>query len=134
MTVKWNGDAQLGRLRAGAMLGVTEAINIVDRRAVSLILDTPKTGRVYKRRGATHQASAPGEPPASDTGTLLNRRHIDLFPERLAARLTFSAAHALPLELGTRHMEPRPFAVPALRQTEAEARGVVIDRIRDSLR
>ncbi len=134
MSVRWHGDEMLVRVRAGALAGVSEAIGIVDARAVSLILDTTKSGRIYKRRGVAHQASAPGEPPASDTGTLLNRRHIDLFPDRLAARLTFSAGHALPLELGTKNMEPRPFAVPALRATEQEVRGVIMQRITEALR
>ncbi len=31
-----------------------------------------KSGIVYKRRGVSHQASAPGQAPASDTGDLFN--------------------------------------------------------------
>ena len=36
------------------------------------ILSGPKTGRIYKRGRKTHQASAPGEAPASDKGLLVN--------------------------------------------------------------
>jgi hypothetical protein len=31
-------------------------------------LSGPRSGRIYSRHGIIHQASAPGEPPASDTG------------------------------------------------------------------
>ena len=34
------------------------------------ILRGAKTGRIYKRGKITHRASAPGEPPANDTGFL----------------------------------------------------------------
>jgi len=106
------------------------AIGIVDDKAVSLILDTAKSGRIYKRRGVTHQASAPGEPPASDTGTLVNSRRIERYPDRYAAALIFSAKHALPLELGTRDMDARPFGARSLVETEAEIRAAIAEGIR----
>lgn len=34
------------------------------------LLSLPGTGRIYRRRGITHVASAPGAPPAVDTGLL----------------------------------------------------------------
>lgn len=37
----------------------------------TLMRDSPASGRVYQRGGRTHQASAPGEPPAPDSGNLL---------------------------------------------------------------
>jgi hypothetical protein len=36
------------------------------------ILTPPKSGRTYKRGRQTHQASARGEAPATDTGLLVN--------------------------------------------------------------
>lgn len=39
-----------------------------------LMRNSPATGREYKRGSVTHRASAPGEPPAPDTGDLL--RHV----------------------------------------------------------
>lgn len=35
-----------------------------------LMIASPASGRTYRRGRATHRASAPGEPPAPDTGTL----------------------------------------------------------------
>lgn len=131
--VTWNSAALLARARVGAWRGVTEWIGLVERRAVELITSPPKTGRIYKRRGVTHQASAPGEAPANDTSRLLNSRRIDLFESQLRARLTFSAKHALPLEAGTMKMEPRPFARRALRETDAEGVALVERRVQEAL-
>lgn len=125
MGLTWNAAAIEGRIRQGALQGVAEGIGIVEQRAVALIMNPPKTGRIYKRRGVEHQASAPGEAPASDTGTLVNARHTDLIPDQLAARLTFTARHALWLERGTRKMAPRPFAGRALMETKDDVENAI---------
>lgn len=133
-TLRWYGPELEAQIRAAAMRGVVSWIGLVENRAVRLILDPPKSGRVYIRRGVAHQASAPGEPPASDTGTLAKQREIDLIPERLAARLRFLAAHAGHLEHGTRNIEPRPFARRALAETYQEGEGRVASEIAAVLR
>ena len=51
--------------RQGATFAGIEGENIL-----SDILTGPRTGRIYRRGGVVHQASAPGEAPASDTGEL----------------------------------------------------------------
>jgi hypothetical protein len=63
-----------------------QALSEIDRRASALVRRTgldieadiksdmtaPKHGRTYTRKGTTHTASAPGEAPAVDRGTLVN--------------------------------------------------------------
>lgn len=61
---------QSGRMPTVMTVVATEYANDVKRR----MRDSPATGRIYKRGKTTHQASAPGEPPAPDTGDLL--RHV----------------------------------------------------------
>lgn len=129
MAVKFN-ERMLPNIRQAAMRGVVGWIGLVEERAVDLIMSPPKTGRIYRRRGVEHRASAPGEAPANDQGTLVNTRRISLFEEQLRARLTFSAAHALPLEFGTLRMEPRPFARRALMERNAEGIELVKMEIR----
>ena len=79
-----------------------------------------KTGRVYKRRSVTHQASAPGEAPATDTGRLVNS--VTAYPPSngessvVAGRGT--VGHAAHLEFGTRNMAARPFLFPALEKSK----------------
>lgn len=115
----------MARIRHGAMAGVVSAIGVVERRAVLLITTGKKTGRVYRRRGVEHQASAPYEAPASDTSILVNSRRIVLIPDRLRARLVFSAKYARALEHGTKKMKPRYFARRALFETRDEVTMVV---------
>jgi hypothetical protein len=134
MTVKWNGEELERRIRAGAMRGVMRTVLAVEERATDLILNTPKTGRVYRRRGTEHQASAPGEPPASDTGRLVQSSAHSFDERNLSGTVNWSAAHAAPLELGTDKMEPRPFARPALDLESPSLAENVAAGIRETLR
>lgn len=132
----WYGDDLIRRYSAAAVVGITKGISLVEAEAVRLITDGPKTGAVYTTffftvgSGASrvtipygtrspHQASAPGEAPASDTGYLVNNREIVIDAVNIRAYLIFHALYALFLEYGTDRMEPRPFARPALVNTYA---------------
>lgn len=125
MTMRWYGAEWEARLRQGAMHGVVEGLGIVEQRAIYLITNPPKSGRVYKRRGVEHQASAPGEAPASDTGTLVNARQTKFDQQNVSGRLTFTSRHAEMLERGTRKMEPRPWARRALMETRAQVTAAI---------
>jgi hypothetical protein len=125
MPVRFNTPAIVERVRRGAWQGVVTGVGIVESRAVRLILGPPKSGRIYRRRGVEHQASAPGEAPANDSSRLVNSRQIILIPERLRAKLVFSAKHALWMEHGTRRIQPRPFA----RRSLVESKNAVVNAI-----
>jgi hypothetical protein len=86
----------------------------------------PKTGRLYTTRFLTnrttgrvfptedrvpHQASAPGEAPATDTGKLVSSIVSDA--KGLTGFVQARSAYAVHLEYGTRRMAARPFMVPA---------------------
>lgn len=133
-TVSWNSPEILARVRIGAMRGVSRWILRIEERAVELIMTPPKSGRIYVRRGVKHQASAPGEAPANDTGRLVNSRRVELFESQLRARLTFSTEYALPLEVGTKNMEPRPYARRAADETFEEGRVMVEQEIAAALK
>lgn len=132
--ISWNQAEIMARARQGTMRGIVRWIGAVEQRAVDLILDPPKTGQIYRRRGVSHQASAPGEAPANWTGRLVNSRRIDLFEPELRARLNFSTEYALPLEVGTAKMEPRPYARRALAETREEGAAYVRAEIGDALK
>ncbi|QDP54147.1 MAG: hypothetical protein GOVbin4685_7 [Prokaryotic dsDNA virus sp.] len=71
----------------------------------------PATGRTYKRRSVVHRASAPGEPPAPDTGVLLGsiyHERAGQFSAVVGSRLAYAAF----LEWGTFKMAPRPAWTP----------------------
>jgi phage gpG-like protein len=76
----------------------------------------PHSGRFYGRR--RHQASAPGEAPAPDTGALLGSiYHQKVSP--LTAVVGSRMAYAAYLEWGTRNMAPRPAWTPEAEQHRA---------------
>lgn len=129
MAVDWNAQAVVALIRKGAMRGVVRAITLVETEAVRLIMHTPKTGRIYRRRGVEHQASAPGEPFANDTGRLLNSRTIEPDAQDLSASLVFRTEYAAALEYGTRTMEPRPYAMPAAMNKAEAARDAIAQEI-----
>jgi len=81
-------------------------------RARIAIQSPPKTGRIYERGGKVHQASAPGEAPATDTGFLVNSIGSRSAGHHVA-EVFAGASYAIELELGTSRMEPRPFMLPA---------------------
>lgn len=111
-------------------------------RAKRGIAKGPKTGKVYTQRFATgksgnvfaygsrppHQASAPGEYPAADTGKLMGSIHD---PEQtfesateLHIDIDVNAAHAAPLEFKPPERGGRPFLSKA---ADEEAPAIVAD-------
>jgi HK97 gp10 family phage protein len=100
-----------------------DAAGLVVRAAKDKVLSPPKSGRIYRRKGRTHQASAPGEPPANDTGNLVQSiyRRKGVGKER---QIVLKAEYAHVLEFGGRHVQPRPFMRPAVTEN-AEACGAL---------
>ncbi|MEM7522565.1 MAG: HK97-gp10 family putative phage morphogenesis protein [Pseudomonadota bacterium] len=112
--------------------GVTEALHdigqIASKEARRLIRQGPKTGRVYVRRGQRHQASAPGQSPAEDTGRLSRSVGYRVRGSRQLA-VGAQASYAAFLERGTRKMAPRPFILAAANNTAAQAIGLLGRRV-----
>lgn len=79
-------------------------------------LSGPRSGRLYQRgaKGTiVHQASAPGEAPATDTGNLANSIGAQMIG-RSEGEVTVGAEYAVTLELGGGKIAPRPFLQPAV--------------------
>lgn len=91
---------------------------------VKAMLSKPGTGRLYRKRRASakggyihHRASAPGQPPAVDTGALrssiskrIEKRGLEIYGF-VGSRL----AYARTLEAGGRHVAARPYLRPVLK-------------------
>lgn len=119
------------RARAAAFVqGIYEAGQHVAGEAKELVQRGAKTGRIYRKTNPnrTHQASAPGQPPASDTGTLANSIGVERLPDR--AEISAVTPYALPLEWGTRRMAPRPFMTRALGDNRDTIRRIVQTYVR----
>lgn len=142
VTVRRKGGIMAKMARAEKRLdrAVDTSAHELANTAKELIESPPKTGRVYgaeqevsflgtvrikdgvmKAPRATftaykgkkgHQASAPGEAPATETGALANS--IGVEPAgHLARDVAARIEYAVPLEFGADDMEARPFMTPS---------------------
>lgn len=77
-------------------------------------MNQPHSGRIYTRGNVQHQASAPGEAPAIDTGALVNSIQI-VRTSPTVVSLQSSQPQALALELGRpeKNLLPRPAWIPS---------------------
>lgn len=130
MTVKFNTKEMSARIRRAVARGIVAATEDVRGEALSLILDTPKTGRTYRRRGVEHVASAPGEAPASDTGRLANSIRTQYKKDGLVGVVVASTSYAARLEYGTVRMAARPYMRPALVNRRDAIEQTIADAIR----
>lgn len=113
MTVRVNIDLALAdRISMDAAEKGVRAATMETEGIVKVLLSTPGTGRVYHRsKMVNHRASAPGDPPAPDTGRL--RASVTTEVVRGISEVTgfvsVNAEYAAHLELGTERMAARPF-------------------------
>ena len=94
------------------------------------------TGVTYTKYNPnrTHQASAAGRPPASDTGVLISGISTSVGVEdgALVGKISAYAPadgggnYALFLEFGTTQMEARPFLQPALDKSAGKIRQIFV--------
>lgn len=107
-TVTINLSALESIATAKAVKGIQRAAQQGEAR-VKVILSQPGSGRIYGK----HRASAPGEPPAPDTGQLRAATQADTqvreFGSDLVGRIVANKEYALPLAKGTERMAARPY-------------------------
>ncbi|MBA2706940.1 MAG: hypothetical protein H0U59_03945 [Gemmatimonadaceae bacterium] len=115
----------LGDVGGGVPDALLRAALVLESEIKRLLL-TPGRGRIYRRgKTRTHQASAPGDPPAPDAGNLLRSiTHEVVSPTTV--RVGTNVEYAEPLEFGTvtagrgrrTVILPRPFMRPAMAAVE----------------
>lgn len=135
MSLKWHGDEIVARLKRGIMRGVIDGTGIVHQTMVQKIMEPPKTGRIYRRNGVDHQASAPGESPANDTGNLVKSMREVFDHENLTGTVVVGTDYAKRLEYGFTGVDaagrmvdqaPRPYVRPTLAEKANEVRDAII--------
>ncbi len=87
--------------------------------AVTEILRGAKSGQIYSRGGKSHQASAAGEYPASDTGNLASNINVQIQTGGLSGIVESKANYSSYLEFGTSRMAARPFMFPSAERARA---------------
>ena len=107
---------------------LTRSVMVVRAEAIDSIASGSKSGATYKRGNVEHKASAAGEAPATDTGTLISgiTTEVKVIDKDLVGMVKAFASdggggnYATHLEFGTRKMGARPFMQPALQKSEAK--------------
>ena len=91
-----------------------------------IMMDSPASGITYTRRGIQHTASAPGEAPRPDSGELMGS-----ITHRATATLEQTihdqVEHGKYQELGTEHIEARPFMRPVFENWRVNKFGQFVD-------
>lgn len=96
---------------------IARATFMVETTAKESIQQGPHTGRMYGR----HQASAPGEAPATDTGFLVSHIFSEVTKGKNPSGMVISTApYSSHLEFGTTEMAARPYMFPALESNRAK--------------
>lgn len=113
---------------------VEDTVYEIDEQVKNRIARGPATGRVYEKYNPrrTHQASAPGEAPMTDTGRLVSSVYVD--PGRLSATVGSRLAYAAYLEYGTRRMGARPVWRPVAEKEAKEFRKRIIENLKRAAR
>ncbi len=101
---------------------VTRGTLMVQNTAKKSIL-AGGTGRTYEKYEPrrTHIASAPNQPPASDTGFLASNITMEVDVKAngsVVGQIISSAPYSKHLEFGTTNMTERPFMQPALEKNK----------------
>lgn len=93
--------------------------------AIDLMRSSRPSGRVYRRGkgGRTHRASAPGQPPAIDTGNLVGHVEFDVGPG--FGELGATVMTGLWMEQGTSRVRPRPWLLPAISKSEEKLKRAI---------
>lgn len=123
-----------GRLRGGDQLGVGSF------RRVAGKLQRVKRGVPRTKIDLTNRASAPGDPPAPDMGTLQRSITHELIGES-SVRVGTNVEYAEPLEFGTvsagrgrrNVILPRPFLRPAVSSTKPAVNGIIVRLLKTSV-
>jgi HK97 gp10 family phage protein len=98
------------KARKGSMKGLWAAGKFLQKETQKLIKDkSSKTGRTYKFKGKTHQASAAGEYPANRSGKLRKSVGFDVLDsEDMEFGYRDSVNYGKWLEDGTKKIKKRP--------------------------
>ena len=101
---------------------------ITQKEMRRLIKTGPKTGLIYRRRNRpNHQASAPGEAPANDSGDMAKSADYSVRDDQM--EIGYKVSYAKIMEFGARVIKgdkviiikPRPSLRPAVRTTSSIA-------------
>jgi len=107
----------------------------IESDAKKLISQGARSGKVYKRRTISHQASAPGEAPKTDRGQLVRNITTEFTrSDKLEATVGSrqNAPYGKYLELGTMNIKPRPWLKPTVEKNKKFSKERFEKAVKDS--
>lgn len=115
MRMTYNGFPTLAKKVPRVVSAILRKTGLDLEAEIKISLSGSRHGRIYKvsKTGKTHQASAPGEAPATDTGNLKGSIGMET-PSATRVIVFVGANTAMGLEYGTRRMLARPFVRPSI--------------------
>lgn len=117
-------EAAIGRF-------VIKAAPLIEGQLEDTLQDGIQSGKVYRRgKSRYHQASAPGEPPATDLNNLVGSIDSIIAANRLEAKIGTPVEYALFLEDGTSRMAPRPLWEKTVKDNLPTLENLLKDEIR----
>ncbi len=126
-SLEWN-DVEFNIIATNQTVKAMKQAAIFTQGIAKKMIGGVGSGILYKRGRRTHRASAPGDPPARDTGILANSvshtvkvksgtvsGFIGSDIDKIRSKATTTdPEYGLYLELGTPNMDARPWLRPAL--------------------
>lgn len=105
---------------------VQRSTNLVRNEAINSIQRDRSIGETYEKYGPrrTHIASAPGQPPNTDTGNLVRNIQPEFEAGGMIGFVFSRAIYSRFLEFGTIKMSARPFLQPALESVRQKIRHI----------
>jgi HK97 gp10 family phage protein len=110
------------------------ASQLLRNRIVRSMTNTPRANWQYRRGSVTHRPSAPGYPPARDTGELVRAIIADAGHGKMEVGAEAGATYAKFLETGTSTMKARPWLVPAWYHEKDNVHREVMTGIMEAIR
>jgi HK97 gp10 family phage protein len=124
-----NLDSVMKQIDETVKARMNEAVNTVRNHAVET-LSGSRSGKTYRVPGTkvTYTASAPGEPPAVQTGELRQSISTEIEGEGrdIVGMVGTDKKQGLMTEFGTRNMAPRPWLRPSFERKEPDVKEIFL--------
>lgn len=120
-----NIDTILVKLQDNLKRKMEDATMTVRNKSLEVLSGT-RSGRTYIIPGTnvTYTASAPGEPPAVQTGRLRQSVATEISNDGMVGKVGTDLEYGRELEQGRSNMAPRPWLKPSFEQSENEIKQI----------
>lgn len=120
-----NVDTILIKLQQNLKTKMEDATMAVRNKSLEVLSGT-RSGRTYVIPGTkvTYTASAPGEPPAVQTGRLRQSIATEISNDGMVGKVGTTLDYGRELEQGRSNMAPRPWLKPSFEQSENEVKKI----------